>query len=265
MRINRLAATLSVLPLLAALTLWGTGSADAAGPGYAALGDSYSAGVGAGGTITASGSCRRSTQAYPELWAAATAPASFVFGACDGATTTDVLNGQLGALGSATGLVSITVGGDDAGFAEVMATCTLLTDLVCTGRVDQAQGFVRGTLPGQLDRVYSAIRRRAPNARVVVLGYPRFYQPVGGCLAGLGEAKRTAINTAIDQLDAVIADRAAAHGFVFGDVRDAFAAHEICGPDPWLHSVTIPVGDSYHPTAAGQSHGYLPVFTTAAG
>ena len=30
-------------------------------------------------------------------------------------------------------------------------------------------------------------------------------------------------------------------------------------PLPWLHSVTFPIGDSYHPTAAGQSGGYYPV------
>ncbi|WP_269856193.1 SGNH/GDSL hydrolase family protein [Streptomyces sp. RPT161] len=265
MRITRLVATLSALPLIAALSLWGTSGAGAAGPGYVALGDSYSAGVGAGGTIAASGECRRSTRAYPELWAAAAAPASFAFTACDGATTVDVLNGQLGSLRSATGLVSITVGGDDAGFAQVMATCALSADLLCVQRVDRARGFVRDSLPGLLDTVYSAIRARAPHARVVVLGYPRFYQRGGGCLAGLGEAKRTAIDAGIDQLDSVIADRAAAHGFAFGDVRGVFAAHEICGQDPWLHSVTLPVGDSYHPTAAGQSHGYLPVFTAVAG
>ncbi len=265
MRITRLVAALSALPLVAALTLWGGGDADAVRPGYAALGDSYSAGVGAGGTIVSSGRCRRSTLAYPQLWAAAAVPASFAFTACDGATTADVLNGQLAPLGSATGLVSITVGGDDADFAHVMATCSLSTDLLCLQRVDRARGFVRDILPVRLDGLYSNIRQRAPHARVVVLGYPRFYQLGGGCLTGIGDAKRTAIVAAIDQLDAVIADRASAHGFVFGDVRDVFAAHEICCQDPWLHSVTLPVGDSYHPTAAGQSHGYLPVFTSAAG
>jgi lysophospholipase L1-like esterase len=266
MRLTRLVATLSALPLFAALTLWGTSSADAVGPpGYVALGDSYSAGVGAGGTIASSGSCRRSTNAYPQLWAARTAPASFGFPACDGATTTDVLNGQLGQLSSATDLVSVTVGGDDAGFADVMTTCAVPTGVLCLPLVDRARAFVRDTLPGRLDALYSAIRDRAPGARVVVLGYPRFYQLDGGCLAGLEKAKHAAIDTAIDELDTVIATRAGAHGFVFGDVRDAFAAHEICGRDPWLHSLTVPLGDSYHPTAAGQSRGYLPVLTAAAG
>ena len=43
---------------------------------YVALGDSYSSGVGAGSYIGSSGSCDRSTSAYPELWASANDPAA---------------------------------------------------------------------------------------------------------------------------------------------------------------------------------------------
>jgi len=35
---------------------------------YVALGDSYSSGLGAGDYISSSGSCDRSTNAYPALW-----------------------------------------------------------------------------------------------------------------------------------------------------------------------------------------------------
>lgn len=48
-------------------------------------------------------------------------------------------------------------------------------------------------------------------------------------------------------------------------MRPAFAPHEICSHDWWLHSLTYPVQESYHPTANGQARGYLPVFTAAAG
>ena len=51
---------------------------------YVALGDSYSSGLGAGSYISSSGSCDRSTMAYPEQWAAANSPASFVSVACAG-------------------------------------------------------------------------------------------------------------------------------------------------------------------------------------
>ena len=45
--------------------------------------------------------------------------------ACSGATTTDVMNSQLSALSSSTTLVSITVGGNDVGFSNIMTTCVL--------------------------------------------------------------------------------------------------------------------------------------------
>lgn len=252
--------------LTTAAVLFGADAAGAAGPAYVALGDSYSAGVGSGGYLRASGGCARSARAYPYLWAAAHSPASFDFTACSGATTSDVVGSQLGPLTASTALVSITIGGNDAGFSDVMTTCVLNSDNACLNRIAQARGYAENVLPGLLDKVYSAIRAKAPAARVVVLGYPRFYQLDGGtCLVGVSRAKRTAINAAADDLDAVIAKRAADHGFTFADVRSAFAPHEICSGDGWLHSLTIPVHESYHTTAAGQSGGYLPAFTAAAG
>ena len=74
-------------------------AADAASSvSYVALGDSYSSGLGAGSYISSSGSCDRSTNAYPEQWASANSPASFVSVACAGATTSDVISGQVSAL-----------------------------------------------------------------------------------------------------------------------------------------------------------------------
>jgi hypothetical protein len=83
---------------------------------------------------------------------------------------------------------------------------------------------------------------------------------------GLSEAERTAINKAADHLNAVTAKRAADHGFTFADVTQAFTGHEICSTGTaWLHSVNLlNIGESYHPTAAGQSGGYLPALTAAA-
>jgi hypothetical protein len=230
-----------------------------------ALGDSYSSGVGAGSYDSGSGACKRSTKAYPALWAAAHSPSSFNFTACSGARTGDVLSGQLGPLGSGTGLVSISVGGNDAGFADVMTTCVLQSESSCLARIDQARSYVDSTLPGNLDKVYSAISAKAPAAHVVVLGYPRFYKLSGSCAAGLSERERAAINGAADHLNSATAKRAADHGFTFGDVTGTFSGHEICSSSPWLHSLNIlNIGESYHPKAAGQSGGYLPVFTSAA-
>jgi hypothetical protein len=268
MRRSRLAAYVSSLLLAAGLALTGATTAQAsqlaATGGYVALGDSYSSGVGAGSYISSSGDCKRSTKAHPYLWAAAHSPSSFDFTACSGARTGDVLANQLTPLSATTALVSVSIGGNDAGFADVMTTCVLQSDSSCLSRIATARAYVDSTLPGKLDSVYTAIRTKAPNARVVVIGYPRFYKLGTTCL-GLSETKRKAINDAADLLDTAVATRAASHGFTFGDVRTTFTGHEICSGDSWLHSVNwLNIGESYHPTAAGQSGGYLPVLNSAA-
>jgi lysophospholipase L1-like esterase len=233
-------------------------SAQATGA-YVALGDSYSSGVGAGSYTAESGSCKRSTAAYPQLWANANAPSSFAFTACSGATTSSVRSSQLAPLNSSTALVSVTAGGNDAGFADVMTTCVISTDSVCLDRINTARSYITSTLPGNLNALYTDIDNRAPNARVVVLGYPKFYNVAALCV-GLSDTKRSAINAASDHLNSVISARAAAYGFAFGDVRPTFAGHELCSGSAWLHSVNwTNLGESYHPTAAGQSGGYLPV------
>ncbi|MGW2517801.1 SGNH/GDSL hydrolase family protein [Streptomyces sp. NPDC001617] len=264
MRRSRFAAYVGSLLLAVAAVLTGTGTAHAAEGPYVALGDSYSSGVGAGSYISSSGDCDRSTKAYPYLWAAAHSPSTFDFTACSGARTGDVLANQLGPLSAGTALVSITIGGNDAGFSDVMTTCVLQSDSACTSRIDTAKAYVDSTLPGRLDSVYDAISAKAPNAHVVVLGYPRFYK-LGTTCVGLSATKRQAINGAADYLDTAINKVAANHGFSFGDVRTTFSGHEICSGSSWLHSLNLlNIGESYHPTAAGQSGGYLPVLTSAA-
>jgi lysophospholipase L1-like esterase len=241
----------------------GIGAAQAAGPAYVALGDSYSAGNGAGNYISSSGDCHRSNSAYPALYAAAHGN-PFTFNACSGAVTTDVTNSQLGGLSSSTGLVSITIGGNDAGFSDVMTTCVLDSDSTCAARVDTAENYIRNTLPARLDATYNAIRAKAPSARVVVLGYPDMYTLNTFCV-GLSAADHQKIDEAADLIDTTIAARAAAHGFAFGDVRTTFAGHELCSGDDWLHSLVVsPSWESYHPTATGHASGYLPLLNAKA-
>ena len=89
----------------------------AAGTTYVALGDSYSSGTGTRSYISDGTSCQRSVYAYPSLDAAALG-LTLSFRACSGATVADVTNTQLSALSSATAYVTISVGGNDAGFCE---------------------------------------------------------------------------------------------------------------------------------------------------
>ncbi|NIH87375.1 GDSL-type esterase/lipase family protein [Amycolatopsis granulosa] len=255
----RTLAVAAVAALTAIGLNWGVAGADTLD--YVALGDSYSSGVGAGSYLDSS-SCKRSSNAYPELYARQTS-AALDFRACSGAKTSDVLSKQVGALSAGTDLVTISVGGNDAGFASVMQDCILGGDAGCKTAIDNAKAFVTGTLPGLLDKTYREIRSRAPEAKVVVLGYPHFYKIGGSCSVGLSDTSRGYIDSGADALDSVIQKEASEAGFAFADVRPAFAGHEICSGASWLHSLTYPVDESYHPTATGQARGYYPSLVAA--
>jgi len=265
MRQRAILAALTTVAATAAAIAFTTTSAQAAGATYAALGDSYSSGLGAG-NYGSSGSCDRSSGAYGQLWANANSPSAFDFAACSGAKTTDVVSTQAPTLSSATTLVSITIGGNDVGFSSVMETCVLDSTSSCVNAVNSAKSQANTTLPGELDNALNAIRAHAPNARVVVLDYPELYDLSVSFCIGLSNTDRVALNQAADLIDSQIQAAAARHGDVFADVRSAFSGHEICdGGSSWLHSVDIfDIGDSYHPTASGQSGGYYPVFSAHA-
>jgi len=238
-------------------------AAPAAGDNYVALGDSYASGTGAG-SYGSSGSCKRSANAYPRLWANTHAPASFAFVACSGAVTADVLNNQVGALNASTSLVTISIGGNDAGFSDVMVTCTTGSDSSCVNRVNQARTFAQNTLPGRLDNVYATIRSRAPSARVVVIGYPHLFS-ASSCW-WFSSTKRNAVNGASDLLSSVTAQRAAAAGFTYEDTRDNFAGHEVCTGSEWITGINwSSLDESYHPNAAGHRSGYLPALNGVTG
>ncbi|MGK5557711.1 SGNH/GDSL hydrolase family protein [Actinomadura kijaniata] len=231
---------------------------------YVALGDSYSSGVGAGAYDKSSGRCMRSGNAYPQLWARSRQVGAFAFVACSGATTGSVSAGQLGALNAATTLVTITVGGNDAGFGRVMRACVLESTAACVKEAGAAEIFMETVLPKRLDGLYGEISTRAPGARVVVLGYPHLYMNVDYC-PGVSTTRRNALNKASDTLATVVGAAAVRSGFVFSDVRDEFTGHELCSGDGWLNGTTVPLGDSFHPTARGHQWGYLPAMESALG
>jgi lysophospholipase L1-like esterase len=263
MRVIR-SVVLSALALV--LTAVSVGQAAAAVPvNYVALGDSYSSGLGAGSNYTG-GSCDLSAQAYSALWSAAHAPASYRSSACAGATTSSVISSQIPSLSRSTSLVSITVGGNDVGFSTIMTTCALHGTSACVAAVNTAESTAATVLPARLDSTYSAISGAAPSAKVVVLSYPLFYQLHVWYCIGLSETSRAKIDEGIGKVDDLIAAAAARHGFTFADVRAAFVGHQLCSGSKWLHAADLAdIQESYHPTSAGQSSGYLPVFTAAAG
>src|SRR3954467_3012262 len=183
--------------------LGGGVTATALGDNYVALGDSYSSGTGTRDYSLNSG-CQRGPYAYPYLIKQQRPNTTLNFVACSGAKTADVLNNQISAVVSTTNIVTITIGGNDAGFSDVITKCA--EPLVsCDGDITTAQNFINNTLAGRLNTVYSAIKSRAPSARVVVLGYPRLFMGVD-CNAGtfFSSSEMTRLNQTADIMKTVI-------------------------------------------------------------
>jgi lysophospholipase L1-like esterase len=219
------------------------------GNNYVAQGDSYASGTGTREYYDSA--CQRSNHSYAKQLAAQ-------FGlnlshvACSGARIPDVRANQLGALSAATNLVTISIGGNDAGFSSVITQCAKPFPFTCTGDINNARNFITNTLPGQLDALYTEIETRAPNAQVIVVGYPRLFNGEEcNLLARISPAEQSSLNSVADLLASKTATVAAAHGFDFLDPRAAFNTHRICDDVEWLNGLSNPIGESYHPNRLG--------------
>jgi lysophospholipase L1-like esterase len=232
---------------------------------YVALGDSYSSGTGTRDYSLNSG-CQRGPYAYPALIKADRPGTNLTFVACSGAKTGDVLANQVQSLNASTNIVTITIGGNDAGFSSVITKCAEPWPINCDGDITNAQNYINNTLPGNLNSVYAQIKSRAPSARVVVLGYPRLFMAVD-CNAGtfFSTAEMTRLNQTADIMKTVIAGRAAAYGFTFKDPIPPFTGHAVCSSTEWLNGLSNPVGDSYHPNRTGHKSGYEPLVRSVIG
>lgn len=232
--------------------------AQAAGSAYVALGDSYSSGTGTRAYLADGTSCQRSVYAYPSLLASSRGYA-LDLRACSGATTADVRNLQLGALGAGTAYVSLTAGGNDAGFAAVLTECAKPAwGSNCGAAIDKAVAVIDGPLPARLTALYTAVSSRAPQARVVVGGYPRMFNGEDcNALTWFSATEMTRLNATADRLNARIATAASAAGVAFAKA-DSFRGHAVCDDVEWLNGLSSPVSDSYHPNRAGHASGYAP-------
>lgn len=256
-RFTLLGAALLSAALLSPLLVQPAQAATA--PVYVALGDSYASGTGTRSYISDGTSCQRSTQAYPSLIAAGSGYA-LNFRACSGATVTDVTNTQLSALTSATNYVSISVGGNDAGFAEVLTECAQPGWMSnCNGAIDTAQSFINSTLPSRLNTLYAGIRGRSPSARVVVVGYPRIFNGEDcNAFTWFSPAEESRLNQTADLLNSRLASAASAAGFSFANPTSSFVGHAVCDADEWINGLSNPISESYHPKATGHAAGYTP-------
>lgn len=169
-----------------ALSLTGGAAHATAPPEYVALGDSYSAGSGVLPVDPTNLLCLRSTANYPHVIAARTG-ARLKDVTCGAAQTKDFTASQypgvapqVDALSAETDLVTLTIGGNDNGtFINAITACG--TAGVLTGGkgnpCEKAYGtsftdqIETNTYPA-LKNALRAVRAKAPNARVAVLGYP---------------------------------------------------------------------------------------------
>lgn len=237
----------------------------------AVLGDSFASGEGTNGT---DGDCGRSDTAFAALLAA-DLDAELHHPACTGARIEDV-EAQVRSLGGERVPVAVlSIGGNDAGYASVLADCLgvddvtrALTgdddrlDLACD--VDGAELMARAEALGpRLVGVYGRVVDEVltDDGRLVVLTYPPLFEapdtwpveegercdgisrPDAALLRGAAEVLREEILGAVD----------AVRGAEAVDLTDVYDGHGRCGPDPWINGLRLrpSLRASFHPADEG--------------
>ena len=253
-RRTALAAGLATLAMAAGLAAAPAQAVDKSD--YIALGDSYAAGQGAGPYQDA---CYRSENTYSELAADDKAIKLVTNAACSGKTTQQVVSTQLRQLNRSTELVTITAGGNNLGFGDIITNCgAAMIDPTAAAEcyrvsTDATAMIVSGQLAGEVASMIQSVKAAAPNAKIVVTGYPYLYDPIS---AGLTDPMSLFIYQATDLADGLngsIALAAGATGVQYVDVRAAFLGHGINTADPWINLDLANLGspDNFHPNAEG--------------
>jgi lysophospholipase L1-like esterase len=237
-------AALVVATIAGVTAVAGAGAANAAvaAGDYVALGDSYAAGVGGSQEIVVGGDqeqCHQNRRSYPRSWTTVS-DGKFTLKdrTCSG-DTVDKVGKRLGDLGPKTTLVTVTVGGNDAEFVTTAETCVFGTDAECELAVVNSAWTSRLVLPNRLTALYQEIGRRAPKARIVVLGYPYlFNDKAESCVYGSRE-RRQLMNRAAEALGAGLqsgVEAAAKKGVnvTYVDALRSFDGHRQCDTTPWL-------------------------------
>ena len=206
---------------------------------YAALGDSYAAGVGGGDYLDL---CLLSPNGYAAQLASDPGQVHVALRGCVGATVDAVVATQLSGLDHRTKFVSLTVGANDLGLAEVTSTCLAGTPQDCAAAVIAAQANLP-VMGADLAVALATIRSQAPKATVAVTGYPLLLDPI--------VPQAPFVNQGVVALNEVIQGVVAASGpgFVYVDVVPAFASHGVGSGDPWI--LGPPAPDAFHPNPAG--------------
>lgn len=145
----------------------------------AQLGDSYSAGNGAG-DYYGDPAAYRSHRSWANLYADWLAeqpdlPVQYVSYAHSGAVTADVLNTQLPQVSADTDLVMFTIGGNDVGFATIVQDCFFIGYRSASGCRTAVEAAVSDlpTVATQTRKILDELAAKlSPDAQIVILGYP---------------------------------------------------------------------------------------------
>lgn len=272
-RLGGLIAGLSLLVFAAPATA-------AIGP-YVALGDSYTA---APLVPTATGNpilCGRSTNNYPSDVNRVLSSSSFTDASCSGATTADMTQSQslqgglqtappqFNALRANDALVTLGIGGNDAGLISVAEECAKLDatwpfgtrckDHYQSGGTDTNVTAINATGP-KVAAVIQGIHSRAPRARIEVVGYPDGLPVNGsGCwpLVPFSNGDVTYFNSLETQLNAVIKSAAQNNAATYVDTFHSSIGHDACQAPgtAWVNGI-VPTSPAYplHPNQAGEQN-----------
>ncbi|KAH0547495.1 hypothetical protein GP486_008434, partial [Trichoglossum hirsutum] len=149
---------------------------------YNALGDSFGAGVAAGSPYNGGGGgCNRYDGAYSVKLNNRIRARTFNFIACTGATTGDVLKNQVPSIDQAADFISVTMGGNNIGFGNIVNGCVYRFNGPFAPNCDDALTSAERAINDDnvlLNPVSDAIRgmlARAPNAMVSLTGYAMFW------------------------------------------------------------------------------------------
>ncbi len=251
---------------------------------YVALGDSWSADVviadtdGLPDSTHAPTGCAQSHRNYPKLLAAALKVPVFRDATCGSATTDDFYAPQTGLptgetnpaqfdrLRPTTDLVTVGIGGNDAGFAGAALGCisplpqgARCKEKYTAGGTDQLAEAIKASEP-KLVRALGEIRARSPRARILMLDYLAGI-PETGCypVVPMSSSDMAYLHAPFRKLNAMVQRAAAVGGAEFVNTYTPSLGHHVCSP-PYHRYVEglgilsvngVAVAAPAHPNSAG--------------
>jgi hypothetical protein len=264
----------SLVAAVAALAIFALAATGARAAGYVALGDSYAAGPLIPNPLLPLG-CLKSSNNYAHL-AAPGIGLPLRDASCSGAETVDMTNPQsvdpdgpnppqLDSLDASTTVVSLTIGGNDIGFSEVVESCVTYNPFsspckskYASGGKDQLAERIAATAP-KVAAVLQGIHSRSPAAAVYLVNYPAIFPETGsGCWPQMPISFSDApyLRATEQRLNTMLATQAAANGATLVNWYGASIGHDACkgSSTRWVEPL-VPTNPAapIHPNKAGMT------------